>query len=273
MADNHSKRLFHIGPQKGATTWVYECLKTHPDIITSATDSVHYYDMHYHKGRSWYDDQFAYNSNANGSCYFDPTYTYSRSPAVATRISKDFIDPKFILNLRHPVDRAFSHYWHERKKGKINYNFDAVLTNYDLFNNWIKPGLYAELLRPYIDHFGVESILPIKVSDIKSNPEQCLQLIYRHAQISADHAPPTATEMINSAGARQTILRRGLFKIGNIITQGHAGDSLFWRKMGGIENQDDIISKVLHTELMQIFLPDIEETERLFNIDLSEWKI
>ena len=32
---NSKTRLFHIGPQKGATTWMYECLKHHPDILAA----------------------------------------------------------------------------------------------------------------------------------------------------------------------------------------------------------------------------------------------
>lgn len=126
--------LFHIGPQKCGTTWIYENLKNHPQLRTSVIDSIHYFDIHYNKGIEWYLRQFTHGI---GDKFFDPTYTYIRSPLAAPRIAKKFPEAKFALSLRNPIERAFSHYWHEKKKRQINFKFEDALRNYDLFASWI----------------------------------------------------------------------------------------------------------------------------------------
>lgn len=62
--------FFHIGPQKSGTTWKYRAIKDHPQVETSPKDSVHYFNMHYHKGVDWYHDHFA---NRDKLVIFDST--------------------------------------------------------------------------------------------------------------------------------------------------------------------------------------------------------
>ena len=266
---DHNIRLFHIGPQKGATTWIYECLKNHPDIRTSARDTIHYYDMNFAKGRAWYDAQFTHGT---GTCFFDPTFTYLRAPNAAARIKADFPDAKIMVNVRNPIDRAFDHYWHEKKKGAITVPFKDAITNYDWFQTWIEPGLYAARLKPFVDAFGVENILPIIMDDIRKNPTDVLDRIYQFAGISNVPLPPKATRIINGTGARQNIIHRTFYKMGNILTHGHASESAFWRQMGGIETQSDAITPQMRADLLDIFMPDIVELEQMFNLNLDGWK-
>lgn len=269
---HHPARLFHIGPQKCATTWVYRCLKDHPAVMTPPKDSIHFFDMHYMRGRSWYDSQFKDSKAHNKTCYFDPTYSYIRNPQAAKRIASHYPDAKFIVGLRHPVDRAFSHYWHERKKGTVTYPFRAVFDNYDLFDNWVSPGLYAQNLTPYVDLFGAGNILPVQVTDIQNNPQQVWQAICRHANIPADYTPGCLHRTVNPSGPKQTLWHRGLYKIGSSLVRGNLYQSPFWKRICGIENMQDHIDIDTYAALMDIFIPDINRLEDMFDIDLSCWK-
>ena len=38
--------IFHIGPQKTATTWVYRCMSEHPELAGPPRDTIHYFDMY-----------------------------------------------------------------------------------------------------------------------------------------------------------------------------------------------------------------------------------
>jgi hypothetical protein len=262
-------RLFHIGPQKGATTWIYECLKNHGDIRTSDRDTIHYFDMNDHRGRAWYDAQF---THGDGSCYFDPTFTYLRAPYAAKNIHTAFPNAKIMVNLRSPIDRAFAHYWHEKKKGAINVPFTDVFSNYDLYQSWIEPGLYAARLKPYVDAFGVQNILPILMTDIKNNPNDVLNRIYDFAGIKNVPMPEIATQTVNATGAKRNILNQSLYKLGNKITNGKASQNELWRTLGGIENKEDIITPQIHAQLLDIFMPDIVALETMFGINLDAWK-
>lgn len=42
--------VIHIGPQKSATTWLYECMKQHPEVRSATRDSVHFFDINYARG-------------------------------------------------------------------------------------------------------------------------------------------------------------------------------------------------------------------------------
>lgn len=266
------KILFHIGPQKCATTWVYQCLRDHPDIAAPSQDRIHYYDMHYHYGRAWYDAKFNVKNTHNNPCYFDPTYTYIRDGQIAKKIQHDFPDAKIIFALRHPIERAFSHYWHEKKKGKINHHFSDILNHYDLYADWVMPGLYATNIQPYIDCFGVKNILPVKCDDIQKAPDIVFRNICNHAGIDNQFIPDALHRRVNPRGAKQNIVGKCAYKIGNLFTRGHAHDSLFWQKIAGIENMNTTISDDLYKKLYDIFLPDIESVEQQFGISLAEWK-
>lgn len=266
---NDETRLFHIGPQKGATTWIYECLKNHPDIRTSARDTIHYYDMNHHRGRDWYDAQF---TRGTGACYFDPTFTYLRSPVAAKRIHADFPNVKIIVNLRNPIDRAFAHYWHEKKKSAITVPFSDVFTNYDWYQTWIETGRYYDRLKPYIDTFGVDNILPIIMTDIRDKPSEILDTIYQFADIQSVPVPDDAFKIINADGAKQNIVRRAAYKAARKLTQDNAVHSPFWRIIAGIEDQSSTIVHGMHQTLLDIFMDDIVMLEKTFNLDLTTWK-
>ena len=66
---------------------------------------------------------------------------------------------KIIVCLRNPVERAFSHFWHERKKKKYNFDFSEVLRTYDLFSSLLEPGFYAEHIERFLGYFPREQIL------------------------------------------------------------------------------------------------------------------
>ena len=113
-----SNNLFFLaGFQNCATTWLHRCLEEHPQIFVPNVDMVHYYDMNYHRGRDWY-EKF-YQSYNQEQMRGDTTVSYARSELAIKRIAKTNSNAKIILSLRNPITRAFSHYWHEKKKGKI----------------------------------------------------------------------------------------------------------------------------------------------------------
>ncbi len=43
-----------IGAQRAGTTWLYECLKAHPDVFLPDTKELHFFDHHFDKGESYY---------------------------------------------------------------------------------------------------------------------------------------------------------------------------------------------------------------------------
>jgi hypothetical protein len=46
--------LLVVGTQRGGTTSLYQALRRHPAFLPPLRKGVHYFDMHYHHGLSWY---------------------------------------------------------------------------------------------------------------------------------------------------------------------------------------------------------------------------
>lgn len=262
--------IFHIGPQKSGTTWLYEALKQHPQISTSAQDSVHYFDLHFCHGESWYASQIKSNK---GNLLFDPTYTYIRAIDAPKRIFHHNPNAKIILTARNPLERAFSHYWHEKKKDRFNFSFSETLENYDLFSNWIEPGFYASHLKRFLEYFPENQILVMFFDDLQNDPHAFYRQLCTFCSIDMEFMPLNLNAVINPAGkyksytSRQMELRLSryrwlalLIKVKNRLLPARKTELL-----ANIEPQ-------IKEALLAIFEDDICELEALTGRDLSSWK-
>lgn len=262
--------VFHIGPQKSGTTWLYRALVEHPQIACPPKDSIHYFDMFYARGRSWYEKHF--EEARDDQLLFDPTPSYIRSPWAAERIAEENLRAKIILCLRNPVERAFSHYWHEKKKKKIAFSFSEALTNYDLFSSWLETGFYARHIERYLDFFPREQLLTQRFEVLGENPAAFLREALEFIGIDAEFQPGNLNKKVNAAGARRDLWNRGkavFYKM----------SPAFWKKVGlegFMSGKDEYLRGVLDEDrarLLEIFAPETERLEALTGLDLSAWKV
>lgn len=108
-----------IGAQKSGTTFLYQLLVQHPHVKPSFAKEVHYFDLNFGKGDNWYRSHFPLQKR-NSSPYItgeaSPYYLFH--PHAPRRASAVVPDAKLLVLLRNPVDRAYSHYQHQVKRGK-----------------------------------------------------------------------------------------------------------------------------------------------------------
>jgi hypothetical protein len=188
------------GPQKCATTWLYECLSEHPDVLMPDTDSIHYFDMHYTKGEQWYRQHFdAYDGE---KLVGEETPSYIRDEVAPRRIAETVPNAKLLFILRNPVDRAFSHYWHEKSKGKTEFEFEEVFENYDLYNDWVVPGLYHRHIRRYRKHFPSESVRLLFFEDLVEDDWSYLEDVYEFLGIDSTYRPSVLESKVNEGKRR-----------------------------------------------------------------------
>ena len=115
-----------IGAKRGGTTSLYRYLHEHPSIQPlfpgrQHVKGVHYYDSNYERGLRWYRSHFPLE--AGGRHLVRPARRpaiageaspyYLFHPLAAERLARDFPGVRIIVNLRDPVDRAYSHYKEE----------------------------------------------------------------------------------------------------------------------------------------------------------------
>jgi len=264
--------IFHIGPQKSGTTWVYRCLREHPEIACPPDDSIHYFDMFYSKGRQWYASFFS--EARPGQKLFDPTPSYIRSPWAPRRIAEENPDAKIVICLRDPIERAFSHYWHEKKKRRYNFDFAEVLANYDLFSSLLEPGFYAEHIERYLCHFRREQILCQLFDDLGRDPDAFLAQLLRFLEIDDRLKPTMLRSKVNVAGHRSGFISshllpkaKALFRMSGLKSIGEhpymmSGKSEYLRGVPG----------EIRASLAEICEPELARLEALLNLDLRCWR-
>lgn len=261
--------IFHIGPQKSGTTWLYENLKSHPQIAAPRRDTIHYFDIHYARGDAWWRAHF--DEIKQGQKIFDPTFTTIRSLSALERIHAHNPDARIALTLRHPLERAYSHYWHEFKKGTVTYPFAACLKNYDLFQNWIEPGLPVDALKALYRLFPKEQILVLQYEDIAQRPRELLRRLFAFYGVDEDFEPPSAETVINAAGHKRDMKSRLQEKLARALKIDTLNPALYTR-LSGRSAYSNGMDADIRAELMILIAPMIKDLEALCGLDLSGWK-
>ena len=105
-----------VGAQRGGTTSLYDWLSGHPAVAPASRKEVHYFDLHYGRGPRWYRAHFPIRRPGMVTGEATPYLLFH--PLAPEHVARDLPAPtRFVVVLRDPVERAVSHYWHERRLG------------------------------------------------------------------------------------------------------------------------------------------------------------
>lgn len=179
-----------IGAQKCGTSSLFHYLAQHPGISGGASKEVHYFDLHFSRGTFWYKGQF---KRCQGRLVLDATPYYLFHPLAAQRASRLLPDAKLIVLLREPVARAFSHYQHERAKGREQLSFeDAIaaeskrigdsdqalaegriaISHAHQHFSYFRRGLYADQIERWRACYPSDRFLFLRAEDLFAAPQQ-----------------------------------------------------------------------------------------------------
>lgn len=189
-----------LGAAKAGTTSLFYYLSQHPNISTPIRKKeVHYFDLNYNRGIDWYRNHFPQSNKriigAAGvrNICFEASPSYMIYPPALERIKKDLPSVKLIVLLRDPVERAYSHYRHNVRRGREklsfgealeaetertstksqktgNLEFETISPGYRYFS-YMQSSLYTQKIKNIFEIFGKESVFLIKSRDLLSNPQ------------------------------------------------------------------------------------------------------
>lgn len=116
-----------LGAQKAGTTSLHQMMARHSEISLPETKETHFFS-HVDRaalGRDWYEAQFTKKPNAILKGEIDPEYLYVPSAACNIRAMTNV--SKFVIVVRHPLDRAFSQYQMSVRRGYESLDFPTAL--------------------------------------------------------------------------------------------------------------------------------------------------
>jgi hypothetical protein len=250
--------FFIAGFQKCASTWLHRSLQAHPGVFLPSEHMVHFFDIHFEQGLSWYESFF--DQAAPGQVVGEATVTYARSEVAMTRIARYNPDARVVLILRNPIDRAWSHYWHERKKGKIAFEFEDWEGNYDLFSDWILPGMYDQHIDIVESLFRRGQVLVVFQDDVCVRPVDVLSTVFDFLGVDHDRAIGAGVERkrINAT----------------VIGKRYAGRRSLLAKWKGHRERETYAagpSKEMVARLSRLYEPMVRNLEARYNRDLETW--
>jgi hypothetical protein len=178
-----------LGAMKSGTSSLHHYLVQQPGVIEPLRKEVHYFDLNFERGEAWYRAHFGREGEPGLNLDSSPYYLFH--PAVPQRLHVVLPDAKLVVLLRDPVRRAYSHYWHERDKGRERLSFeDAIAAEAERLGNsderlahgtlersgehqhfsYLARGRYAEQLDRWLAVFPRGQLLVLRFEDLAREP-------------------------------------------------------------------------------------------------------
>ena len=193
-----------IGPDKSGSTWIFEALRQHPEVYVAPSKDIYFFDRYFERGIPWYESHFA--GAAGRRIIGELSHDYLFSDKACERIRATIPDVKLLVNLRNPIERAFSEYLFLRKHGMVGEDFREAT---DRFPSILSGGQYARHLERYLARFPRQAILIQKFEKLKQAPLQFAAELYEFLGVDPSFEPSNKGRSALPAGrARAPALAR-----------------------------------------------------------------
>jgi hypothetical protein len=192
-----------IGSQRAGTSSLHYWLAQHPLLQPAAIKEVHYFDgglpgkrVVWPCGTDWYAAHFPIRARLPiGTKCFESSPLYLFHPEAAARVASTLPEAKLVVLLRDPTQRAISHYFHEKAKGRETLGLAAALdaeqdrlapcwqqANYNtaafVQKSYMARGEYAVQLERWLRYFPRSSLLLLNSEDLFSEPRRTLSSVF-----------------------------------------------------------------------------------------------
>lgn len=128
------------GAQKCGTSSMHQYFTQHPRLLAGSVKEVHFFDGgldpawdKYAEGEKLYRSYFPLRSlvKKKQALCFEASPEYIFNPPAVERMARMVPDARIVILLRDPVERAISHYFHERRRGRETCDIDMAFAQED----------------------------------------------------------------------------------------------------------------------------------------------
>lgn len=218
-----------IGAMKSGTTSLFRYLTQHPGIASPRVKEVHFFDIpkNYHRGEDWYRVHFPSlkHMQRTSQKIGYPAQTGEATPAMlinsyAVNASSTVPHARLIMVLRDPVERAYSHYQHQKRRmprEKLSF-MEALLIEQERISRdlelnisgrgklssslWLysyaERGKYINQIEHWLTYFSDTQLQVMNFNELKTRPDYFCNRIC--AFLGLPEHDFSTTERFNSGG-------------------------------------------------------------------------
>lgn len=288
-----------IGAQKSATSWLYQCLKEHPEVaLPDNKYEVEYLggDLSQIYGIDWY---FGLMSSQQMAIHGDVSVLYLSDPRAPKIVKQYAPNVKLVVVLREPIERAISAYAWSRKNNFLSdylpstaeETFRLILNReYDCYPKikadlaqFITKGFYDNQLIPWFELFDPSNFIIITYDSIKQTPNEVTKFLFSFLGIEKDFLPsslysiPKKNNYLNPKPIKnkkwkklETLKYRINKYVGNLIKQNNNTSPVFELSQ---ELNDNLCSLYRdHVKLTDFMIQKIPEKQKPKEQLVDIWK-
>lgn len=261
-----------IGATKSATTWLQKSLQCDPHVFMPGPE-LHFFSREYDRGEEWYLSQF---SAASGDQLIgEKSNSYLEDAQAAARICRSIPNAKLVVQLRNPIDRAYSDYCMLYRRGEVGRDISRYLDpEKPQTARFIGAGEYHHHLQIYFELFPAEQILVTLYETIKTAPERQLETVRGFLGLEADQSARFLRDRVKDKTTPMLSpgLRRALRPLKPLVAP-MRGSRMFRKLHGALasEIRYEPLPAHIRDALIEYYESDVEALGGLLGRDLSGW--
>jgi Sulfotransferase domain len=167
-----------VGATKSATTWLQRNLQQHSTVFMPGPET-HYFSRCFERGPAWY------------GAFFEPALphqivgeksnSYLDHPEAAQRLKAALPDARLIVQLRNPIERAYSDYCMHFRRGEVGCDIDNYLGGDGPHAlRLCAGGLYFRHISRFLELFPREQLCVTLYDDLDREPARVLNRVREH---------------------------------------------------------------------------------------------
>jgi hypothetical protein len=206
-----------VGAQKCGTTALSTFMSEHPEICVTKPAETHFFDrsIFFRNGEPPYDEfhrtVFKHYQGERAAGWSTPSLMFAEG--TIERLAAYNPGLKLIVLLRHPAERAYSHYLMQRQAGLEQLTFRRALeceparleggTDFmqsGLRYSYASRGLYGRQLGRLLRYFAREQILFLEMEKLQSSHQATLSAVYSFLGVGDPPVVPAARRIHAGTG-------------------------------------------------------------------------
>jgi hypothetical protein len=267
--------LFIVGAQKAGTTSLWSYLGQHPEIRTASVKEPNFFSPSRRGVASAVKTESEYlRLFAGGGQTFrvDASTSYLFDPTSAQAIARACPEPRIVISLRDPVERAYSHYRFSVREGVERRPFLAAIEA-EVGNNstsrysapaYVRRGLYSVQVARYLELFG-EGVHVLFFDDLVRDPARAVGEVFRFLELDSafadrlDYTPRNVPAVPRNAVAARAFSSHSVIRVARALVPAQHRSRIERAFLRSV--QDPPMERRARDLLTELYEPDSERLQ------------